>query len=97
MSSSVPRIGVGAAFWARRQGNEELKAILSDWPIARPKDWVRLVNEALTDKEVEGIRACIARNRPYGDEAWQSVLAKRMGLLHTMRGEGRPKAINPKH
>jgi hypothetical protein len=100
MSSSVPRIGVGATFGRgvkTSQGNEELKAILSDWPIARPTDWVRLVNEALTDKEAEGIRACIARNRPYGNEAWQSVLAKLMGLLHTMRGEGRPKAIDPKN
>ena len=83
------------SLWARRHGNEQLKAILSDWPIARPTNWVRLVNEPMTDKEAEGIRTCIARNRPYGNEAWQIQQAKRLDLLHTMRGEGRPKAIKP--
>jgi len=85
------------SLWARRQGDEELKAILGDWPIARPKDWVRLVNEPLTEKEAEGIRICIARNRPLGSEAWQGQQAKRLGLLHTLRGEGRPKAIKPQN
>jgi ankyrin repeat protein len=33
----------------------------------------------------------------YGDEDWQSQQAKRLGLLHTLRVEGRPKAIEPKN
>jgi putative transposase len=51
----------------------------------------------MTDKEAEGIRTCIARNRPFGSEAWQNQQAKRLGLLYTLRGEGRPKAIKPKN
>ncbi len=47
------------------------------------------------EKEVEKIQACIARNRPYGEEPWQEEQARRLGLLHTLRGEGRPKAIRP--
>ena len=81
------------SLWARRHGNDALKAILSDWPMERPSNWVRLVNKPMTEKEVERIRTCIARNRPYGNEAWQEEQAKRLGLLHTMRSEGRPKAI----
>jgi len=65
--------------------------------IGRPRNWVRLVNEPVTDKEVEGVRTCIARNRPFGSEAWQKQQAKRLGLLHTLRREGRPKAINRKN
>jgi putative transposase len=80
------------SLWARRHGSANLKAILSDWPIARPTNWTRSVNEPMTEKEVERIRTCIARNRPYGSEVWQGVQAKRLGLLHTMRSEGRPKA-----
>ncbi|MHB1038680.1 MAG: hypothetical protein ACYC35_21170 [Pirellulales bacterium] len=79
------------SLWARGHGGEELKAILNDWPIPRPKDWVRLVNEPMTEKESEAMRTCIARNRPFGSEEWQSVQVKRLGLLHTLRSEGRPK------
>lgn len=73
------------------------KAILSDWPLARPTNWVKLVNQPMTDKEADAVRTCIARNRPYGDEAWRSEQAKRLGLLHTLRSEGRPKAIQSKN
>jgi hypothetical protein len=35
-------------------------------------DWARLVHQPMTQKEVERIRTCIARNRPYGKgcEKW---------------------------
>lgn len=85
-----------SSLWARRQGDERLKAILSEWPSDRPRSWLALVNEPISEKEVEKIRTCIARNRPYGDEQWQAVQAQRMGLSHTLRGEGRPKAIGDK-
>ena len=81
------------SLWARRHGEEPLKAILSDWPMKRPRNWLRLVNEPVRDKEVEGLRTCIARNRPYGNAEWQSQQAKQLGLSHTLRREGRPKAI----
>ena len=83
------------SLWARRHGSEPLRAILSEWPIARPGDWIRLVNKPMTDKEAEGIRTCITRNRPFGSEAWQDRQAEQLGLLHTLRDEGRPKAIKP--
>ncbi|MGO9112834.1 MAG: hypothetical protein ACLP9L_26680 [Thermoguttaceae bacterium] len=50
----------------------------------------------LAEKEAGGVRTCITRNRPYGSETWQCAQAKRLGLLHTTRGERRPKAIQPK-
>jgi putative transposase len=81
-----------SSLWARRNGNARLKALLSDWPVDCPRNWTTLVNEPMTEKEAEGIRICIARNRPYGDEHWQDNKAKLLGLLHTLRREGRPKA-----
>jgi len=78
------------SLWARRQGHEPLQGILSDWPIKRPRDWTRLVNQAMAEKEAERIRTCIARNRPYGSEEWQHQRAEELGLLHTLRREGRP-------
>ncbi len=80
------------SLWARRRGSAELKAMLSDWPAERPRKWVALVNEPMTEKEVEAIQVCLARNRPYGDARWQEIQAKRLGLLHTLRNEGRPRS-----
>ena len=85
------------SLWARRHGGDQLKAILGDWPVERPPGWLRLVNEPMTEKEVEGIRTSIVRSRPYGSELWQDQQAKQLGLLHTLRGEGRPKAIRPQN
>jgi hypothetical protein len=38
------------SLWARRHGDEKLRAILSDWPLDRPRDLSRLVNEPMTRK-----------------------------------------------
>jgi putative transposase len=81
------------SLWARRQGSKALKAILSDWPMERPRNWVALVNEPMTEKELEAVQICMTRNRPYGDERWQEHQAGLLGLAHTLRNEGRPKAI----
>ena len=79
------------SLWAGRQGSEELRAILSDWPLKRPRNWMKLVNEVMSQMELEKLRACIARNRPYGGEFWQADVAGKLGLSHTLRNEGRPK------
>jgi hypothetical protein len=52
-----------------------------------------LVNEPMTEKEAERIRTRIARGRRYGNEEWQSQQAEQLGLLHTLRREGRPATI----
>jgi len=56
----------------------------------RPRDWTRLVNQPMTEKEAERIGTCIARNRPYGSQEWQHQRAEEFELLHTLRREGRP-------
>jgi putative transposase len=84
------------SLWARQHRHEQLTTLLSDWPLPRPADWVKLVHEPMTEKEVEAIRLCIARNRPFGSELWQSEQARRLGLSHTLRGEGRPRGTGAK-
>lgn len=84
--------GRWGSLWARRQADEQLQAILSPWPVERPSHWVRSVHARVTEKEVERIRTSVARNRPFGNEKGQSEQAKRLELLYTLRGEGRPKA-----
>jgi putative transposase len=82
------------SLWAWRKGSERLKALLSDWPVPRPRNWTALVNQPLKDEDTESVQISIARNRPLGGERWQEAQAKRLGLMHTMRNEGRPKRID---
>lgn len=74
----------------RQHGPEELRSILTEWPVQRPADWLRRVNRPLTDKEVEKMQASLARGRPFGDDAWTARTLRRLHLEHTVRPEGRP-------
>lgn len=79
------------SLWARREGPAELKALLTDWPVDRPRGWVKLVNLPLSAGQEEAVGVSMRRNRPFGSEAWQRQTAARLGLEHTLRTEGRPK------
>jgi hypothetical protein len=82
------------SLWAWRQGGAPLKALLSDWPLPRPRNWTALVNQPLRDEETQRVQTSIARNRPFGSEPWQEAQARRLGLMHTLRSEGRPRNVN---
>lgn len=78
--------------WQRRQRFcPEGYPTLSDWPLARPRNWVALVNRAETEAEMEALRTSVLRGRPFGSEHWQRRTAKRLGLESTFRSRGRPK------
>lgn len=80
-----------SSLWAREYGPGEMRAILSPWPVERPRNWVRHVNEPLSNKERDRMmRTTLARNQPFGDEQWVEKTAKQLNLEHTLRREGRP-------
>ena len=78
---------------ARREGPAEVAACLSDWPTPGgvPRQWLRTVNAAQTQKELEAIRACVQRGRPLGEGRWVDRTAAKMGLTSSLRGPGRPR------
>ncbi len=78
----------------RDGGASELKSILTDWPIARPRNWSQLVNGEDPPRETEDIRECIRRSRPYGDAEWTKRTAERLKLAWTLRPRGRPAKIH---
>ena len=41
------------SLWRRQQGNPDLLAILSAWPLPEPHAWVAHVNEPQTDAELQ--------------------------------------------
>jgi putative transposase len=65
--------------------------ILADWPIPIPTDWVERVNDLQTANEVEALRECVNRGRPYGRDRWVDRLVKQYGLDSTLRRPGRPR------
>lgn len=73
------------------QSAEPLPKILSPWPIPRLPNWIQRVNEPLGEKELNAIRTCVNRGRPFGDEQWTDEVAEKHGLWFTMRPVGRPR------
>jgi putative transposase len=78
------------SLWRRVHGDRDDRRWLGKWPLARPRNWVDLVNQPQTDAELEAIRRSVTRGSPYGDTAWVKQTAKRLGLESTLRRRGRP-------
>lgn len=65
---------------------------LSATPVALPSVWTSFVNAPQTAAELEALRACVNRQRPYGDEAWSDDAASALGLGSSRPARGRPRA-----
>ena len=79
------------SLWARMHGDDEIKGLLSPWPVQRPADWTARVNAALTANELDRIQVSIERDRPYGGDTWVRRTVGALHLEHTVRPEGRPR------
>ncbi|MCA9141073.1 MAG: transposase [Planctomycetales bacterium] len=65
--------------------------LLTNWPIRRLSGWTDRVNEPLSESDLEKIRTCVKRGRPFGDEEWVERTCERTGLWSTVRPLGRPR------
>ena len=45
--------------------------LLSDWPLPRPRDWMKTVNQAQSDAEMTALRRSVQRGTPFGSSQWQ--------------------------
>ena len=77
-----------SSLWRRAQGEA---AMLADWPVPRPADWLSLVNTPQTEAGLEAVRRSVLRGLPFGSDAWTQRTAHRLGLESTLRPRGRPK------
>lgn len=81
---------IWSSAWARLHPDDPRALPLCEWPIPHPDDWLHRVNQALTGAELESLRRCTERGRPYGDGSWVERTAKQLGLQFTLRSCGRP-------
>lgn len=79
------------SLWRRRHPQvRENVPPLCDWPVVRPGNWLRRVNQPETAAELEALRVSVSRGRPFGAQSWQKRMAKQLGLEATFRPRGRP-------
>jgi len=81
--------------WRREHGTPEQRGLLTEWPVARPSDWIEWVHQPQTAAELEQLQQCINNGRPYGHDTWQRQTAQRLGLPTLLRPRGRPPKAKP--
>ena len=64
--------------------------LLSEPYIELYDEWVKYVNQPLSESELENIRNSVNRQAPLGQEQWQMETATKYGMLSTLRRRGRP-------
>jgi putative transposase len=79
---------------ARSHAEDPTREVLADWPIERPADWVERVNTLLSAGELKRLRHSVVRCTPFGTDLGADRTARRLGLEHTLRPEGRPPKQN---
>lgn len=81
------------SLWHRENASEQAQQLLNGWPLERQPDYVQWVNQPQTATELEALRTCVTRGRPFGDDTWLWRIAGRLGLESTLRGRGRPPKV----
>ena len=66
-------------------------AWLCDWPIDRPRNWKKRVNQLETESELDVLRRSVNRCTPYGGDRWVKLTATRLDLEFSIRPRGRPR------
>lgn len=79
----------GSAAW--RHGTGFPASLLAEVPVRLPADWGRFVDEPQTAAEVEALRACVNRQRPYGADHWRATAPECESYRGAGRRPGRPQ------
>lgn len=82
-----------SSLWRKTYGDATQQTLVSEWPVARPTDWVRWVNAAEGEEELRRLRQSVVRSQPFGATAWVTAMIERFGLVSTIRNEGRPRKV----
>lgn len=79
--------------WARQRPEHASSLPLCAWPTPRPSNWNDYVNQPLTEAELRALRNSSRRGSPYGTQSWQQNVATQLGIQHSLRPAGRPRAF----
>lgn len=79
------------SLWRYTSADPAARALLADWPVPRPQDWLDRVNRAESEQELASLRRCVNRGQPFGSTEWVDRMTKRFGLESVFRPRGRPR------
>jgi putative transposase len=79
--------------WARSHPSDVRAIPLSPWPLPRPDQWLAYVNQPLTAGELQDVRTCVERGRPFGSDQWVQDTARSLDLEYTLQARGRPRVV----
>ena len=82
-----------SSLWRREHGSPAEQTLLAKWPMPCPRHWLRYVNEAETERELEALRRSVHRGQPFGSGDWVEETVKQLNLASTIRPRGRPRKI----
>ena len=60
-------------------------------PVKRRKDWLKWVNQPLSETERDALAVCISRGQPFSKDDWKSQTARKLGIESSLRPRGRPR------
>jgi putative transposase len=80
-----------SSLWRYQYGDTKNRALLSEWPVPRPRNWVQRVNLLEIESELQSLRRSVNRGSPYGSAQWVGRVVNRLGLASTLRPRGRPR------
>jgi putative transposase len=65
-------------------------AWLTEGPVPRPTPWLRYVNAAVVEEELNDLRRSIVKELPFGSQTWVEDICERLGISSRLRPQGRP-------
>ena len=80
----------GSLHWRERHWGAGAR-LLTQPPIELPRWWTGFVNQPQSAAELEAIRTCVNRQRPFGNPDWVEVRTARGRLEQTFNEGGRPR------
>jgi len=82
-----------SSLWRMSYGDAQQQALVSDWPLTRPADWVAWVNGNEAAADLTRIRQSVVRSQPFGQTEWVTAMIEKFNLGSTLRNEGRPRKV----
>jgi len=76
--------------WSSAAPGHGGEPLVEPGPVSRPAVWLDHVNAPQTDAELDALRVCSRRRRPFGYDAWVGRAAACLGQQASLRPRGRP-------
>jgi putative transposase len=79
--------------WSSLSGSSDScpDGLLHPGPVAKGRQWLRQMNRAEKECDLERLRQCVNRGTPFGSDEWVASTALALGLESSLRPRGRPR------